>query len=519
MEIEASRDSASWLRVPVAERTAPGIPDVGGLFRSYRRVHRMTQAGLASFLGLDQSYVSKIEKGDRQVRDVKVLQWIGMRLGVPLEDLGLSPGPYAVAAVRDPERLALTRRVQESQRQWRLVRRSLNQRRLELTRIAAGLYDGVERIRRTALLTQPSWQPAAPVDLADIELEFASPPETARFVTGAEPEAEPVRPLSAHGMPYTRYTRAIRDCDRPALFENRLGYRLVDVDWAAGADRDRGLLSFGHTTYFDMLDVCEAAAHELAALQFLREKGRFSEAGAEPADGRAAAEGPPLSLDDLPFRRLVGCPFDLSTRPLLPSINTITLRRGRSSAAFILHWRDPVQVAVAGGMFHVMPAGVFQPSSISPDAQAQDFDLWRNVMREFSEEFLGNPDHDGSSGDPIDYQNTEPFRSLGRARESGDLRMMCLGMGVDPLTLAGEILTVAVIEDHVFDRIFDSLVPANTEGTIVAAPNRNHAEGVPFTGTNVERLLGSGLMAPAAAACLYLAWQHRGLLLGGPRPR
>jgi hypothetical protein len=242
-------------------------------------------------------------------------------------------------------------------------------------------------------------------------------------------------------------------------------------------------------------------------------------AGATDNVIRLRSEGAALSLKDLPFRKLVGCPFELERRPLLPSINTLTLRRGRTSAAFILHWRDPVQVAVAGGMFHVMPAGVFQPSSITPTAQARDFDLWRNVMREFSEEFLGNPDHDGSSGDPIDYENSEPFRSLNQARRDGELRIMCLGMGVDPLTLAGEILTVAVIDDHVFDQIFGDLVSTNTEGSIVAAPNRKHAEGVPFTGTNVERLLGSGLMAPAAAACLQLAWQHRALLLGGPRGR
>jgi transcriptional regulator with XRE-family HTH domain len=515
MDTEAPKDGASWLRVPVAERTAPGIPDVGGLFRTYRRVHRMTQAGLASFLGLDQSYVSKIEKGDRQVRDVKVLQWIGSRLGVPLEDLGLFPGPYAAAAVdRSPERIALTQRVHESQRQWRLVRRSLNQRRLELTRVAAGLYDGVERIRRTALLTQPGWLPPAPVDLTDIRLEYTSPPHPPEFVTGAEPEAEPVRPLNSHGAAYTRYTRAIRDCDRPALFENRLGYRLVDLSWETQGRQTAGNLAFAHTTYFDMLDVCEAAAHELAALQFVRERGRFTDAG-----GRAGGDGASLSLDDLPFRRLVASPFDLDRRPLLPSINTLTLRRSRSSAAFILHWRDPVQVAVAGGMFHVMPAGVFQPSSITPAAQEQDFCLWRNVMREFSEEFLGNPDHDGSAGDPIDYEGSEPFRSMEQARRNGEMRVMCLGMGVDPLTLAGEILTVAVIDDHVFDRVFDNLVPTNTEGTIVSAPNRGHAEGVPFTGSNVERLLGSGLMAPAAAACLYLAWQHRAQLLGGARGR
>jgi hypothetical protein len=45
-------------------------------------------------------------------------------------------------------------------------------------------------------------------------------------------------------------------------------------------------------------------------------------------------------------------------------------------------------VAIAGGMLSVMPTGVFQPASITPTHNSADFDLWRNMMREYSEEFL-----------------------------------------------------------------------------------------------------------------------------------
>ncbi len=38
--------------------------------------------------------------------------------------------------------------------------------------------------------------------------------------------------------------------------------------------------------------------------------------------------------------------------------------------------------------YHVIPAGVFQPSGIAPWNMAGDFDLWRNILREMSEEFL-----------------------------------------------------------------------------------------------------------------------------------
>ena len=57
---------------------------------------------------------------------------------------------------------------------------------------------------------------------------------------------------------------------------------------------------------------------------------------------------------------------------------------------------------IAGGMLSVIPTGVFQPASILPTHEPPDFDMWHNMMREYSEEFLGNPEHDGD-GDPIDW--------------------------------------------------------------------------------------------------------------------
>jgi hypothetical protein len=85
--------------------------------------------------------------------------------------------------------------------------------------------------------------------------------------------------------------------------------------------------------------------------------------------------------------------------------------------------------------------GVFQLSHISPTVRAHDFDLWRNTMREYSEAFLGNLEHDGNASTPIDYAGVEPFRSLNQAARDGRLRTFCFGIGLDPLTLCGEILT------------------------------------------------------------------------------
>jgi hypothetical protein len=65
----------------------------------------------------------------------------------------------------------------------------------------------------------------------------------------------------------------------------------------------------------------------------------------------------------LPLRRHIAGPFDLLARPMLPSINTLTIRTDPIDGhRMYLHRRDAKATAVAGGMFHVIPAGVFQPA-------------------------------------------------------------------------------------------------------------------------------------------------------------
>lgn len=157
-----------------------------------------------------------------------------------------------------------------------------------------------------------------------------------------------------------------------------------------------------------------------------------------------------------------------------------------------------------------MPAGVFQPSGIAPWNMAADFDLWRNMLREFSEEFLGNPEHDGNGADAIDYLAEEPFRALSEARDGGRLQAWYFGIGLDPLTLAGEILAVVVIDAPEFDQIFANLVAVNSEGDVV--PGEDGSVGLPWRRDVIYRLLGSDTLAPAAAACIELAWKHRDTL-------
>lgn len=77
----------------------------------------------------------------------------------------------------------------------------------------------------------------------------------------------------------------------------------------------------------------------------------------------------------------------------MPSIDTWTIRKSATGSPSIVRYRrDATNVSVACGLLHGMPAGMFQPSSIVPEAQDAHVDLWRNIMREYSEEFLGQAD-------------------------------------------------------------------------------------------------------------------------------
>ena len=111
-----------------------------------------------------------------------------------------------------------------------------------------------------------------------------------------------------------------------------------------------------------------------------------------------------------------------------------------------------------------MPAGIFQPVSAAPAAQRHDLSLWRCMTREFSEELLGGSEEYPTRAGRLDYGRWPFHRELAAARDAGTLRVSCLGLGVDPLTLATDILTVAVFEAAVFDRVFRGLVARERGG-------------------------------------------------------
>jgi hypothetical protein len=345
---------------------------------------------------------------------------------------------------------------------WRETRAELNSSRGRLGEVASGLYPDVPRVAGTPLLCRDDWIPDGPIPLETVTFEW---------------DDRPVPPVVADppdGLPdgYRTYAEAMAALAPPKVFEDRPSYRLLAAHLGSGAERrgDRllervaepSVLRLGPARYFDGVNVGESVAHELAA-----------------------------GVDGLPLRARIGDPCDLGRRPALPAITTVTVTASARTSGpirYVLHWRDPAKVAHAGGLHQVMPVGVFQP--LRDEAP----DMWRCMVREYAEEFLGGGEDYGE-----DFVQEEwPFhRTLADARTRGRIRPYFLGLGVDPLTFALDLLTAVVIDADLFDDLFGGLVAVNDEGEVSMAA---------FDGTVPEP------MQPAGAAALSLAWRHRAAL-------
>jgi hypothetical protein len=363
---------------------------------------------------------------------------------------------------------------------WLTVRSYLAEHRYDLAVDAARDYPPDRRVAGTPLLAAPAWQPPAPIPLHDISLELSD-------AGPAEAQAEipsPLLPRRPDGTRYRRYCEAMGELAAPRVFENRATYRLTGADLTSRPPR----LAFAGGRYFDGIDIGEAAAHEYAAARL----------GGGPAAGPRPAG----------LRERFADPCDLRRRPVNLAISTLTLRLDRRAgrASFLMHWRDPAKVGHAGGLYQVIPVGVFQPSGEAPWNRQHDFSLWRCMIREFAEELGGRSEDYASDRAPVDYDSWPFARQLTGAVDRGQARVWCLGLGTDPLTYATDLLTVAVIDSDVFDALFPVNLQRNAEGRILAARE--------FAAHVIDRTVTGEPVQAAGAALLRLAWRHRETLGG-----
>jgi hypothetical protein len=136
-------------------------------------------------------------------------------------------------------------------------------------------------------------------------------------------------------------------------------------------------------------------------------------------------------------------------------------------------------------------------------------------VREYSEEFLGQPEHDGSSGRPLNYEHWPFFRAMQRARERGELRVYVLGVALHALSLNATIVTVTVIDSIVFDFLFREAAHVNAEGEVVVHwETTREGHSLSFDEATVNHFLHTEqLVSSTAITGLSLAWRHRADIL------
>lgn len=319
------------------------------------------------------------------------------------------------------------------------------------------------------MLIKPDWSAVVPFDLAEIKVEW---------LDEQLDDVVKLRRISSKVLrktriaPITRYSSALIEIAGLTRLFDGVIYRLVEAEFTADVKR----MVFTRATYFADLDTSEVLAFE-----------------AQTSRRR-------------PYRRRLRDPFDFRRRVAGLGIDTLTIRRDGGRAGFFLHRRDPKNVVNNASMIGLIPAGEFAPSDVSSEAMSRDFDLWKNIMREYAEEMLGVPEAQGQGGRWIDYASESPFWELEMARATGQLQIKVLGLGVDPLPWKTELLTVCVIEAEVFDRVFAPVPLRNEEGIIIAG---DRMTGLPFDAATVDLYCRERNVSPNTEACLRLAWQHR----------
>jgi hypothetical protein len=394
----------------------------------------------------------------------------------------------------------------KSAHEFRMARALLESERVRLTRRAITFYEresslkgapGAQKLAPVSpgipLLVGAGWIPNEPLPLEAVQLLSASEREG---YEGTLRRARYMLPYDETDVQFATYadavqaelaTKAAASGETPPLFVNRRSYRLIDVR-ATPEFR----LSIASGKYFDHQNTDEVVGYEMARAEWRRRHRRL----------RAPFER------NHRLRSALGNPLDLSARCVIPGISTLTIRKAGSDSRFFMHERT--RVALAQGTQHVTPAGEFQPSGPAPDLFDEDRDLWRNIQREYDEEFLGTPET-WDTGKSPDYENDEPYKTFDAAYRSKQLRVWFLGIGLDPLTLKAEILTCAVWAKDAFDHAFGKMVERNEEGMLILHKDR---KGIPLEAKRLESYRESQTILSAGRACIDLFGKHWDFLMG-----
>ncbi|GHU49902.1 hypothetical protein FACS1894200_09050 [Spirochaetia bacterium] len=324
-------------------------------------------------------------------------------------------------------------------------------------------HGGLDYHKGIPLLTLEGWLKDTPVPLDAIRLEFKNCPEKL-----------PKTPNKTR----FNYAQKMEKWDPPYIFDDNLQYRLLQVE------NDRLVFDETPYSYFYKINYGEYLAYQFAKTKKLPNTAQRIK---KPSDY---------------------C--------ILAGVNTLTVIQDEENLRIIMHNRSR-KVGTAMGVYHVIPAGEFQPANRASTSWKDDFSLEKTIMRETAEELLDKQEPDPKGICPFDYE-IGPYSQIQEEKKKGNIQFLYFGFGLDPLTLQGEILTCVIYKRETFDAIFGPEPRnSNPEGQIV---NTGGYWGQEFTGKVLDSYLNShpnGGTLPAAKSLLRLFYdwrQHEGLSHG-----
>jgi hypothetical protein len=178
------------------------------------------------------------------------------------------------------------------------------------------------------------------------------------------------------------------------------------------------------------------------------------------------------------------------------------LKRPKQLPYLLLNQRAP-DLAEAPGLTHVIPAATFQPNQPDDHLHRDEFSFTENIIREFAEELLGQPDRRDDASRFLNIQDMYTqdgarFRTLVRERDVCEL--LYLGMVIDPLSLKPEVLTVLMIHEAYLESMSSGLAPS--------WESVSHLVPVDLSEQNLAQLVRQENLVPTGKAHLWLALQH-----------
>lgn len=395
----------------------------------------------------------------------------------------------------------------ESVEEFIHIRSALKQNRRRFTEFAYWLpmYDDGRNISNVPLLCDESWliEPIrlhAPDSMLqgiggqmstfyDDNLNNSSSFDIACF----NKQSRSLLPEGENGRQFDSYHDAIKRIENPPIskFVNRPCFRLLKID----AEQASFNLRFGKAQYFDYLDTGEVLGHELIDRIAL-----YGQSGTIPKP----------SEWELSLRSTLGKWQNVGSRISIAGINNLTIIRERENATFLLMRRGQ-DLASANGAIHVIPAGEFQPISIPSGNEINQCTIWQTLFREFSEEILLSREAKFAEVSIKTLASIEPINMLRQMANDSEWITWFLGIGIDPINLKLEMLTVTVINKPSlrellnYSKLQSSLPQSNEEGALLL---RKGGWGDDLTKENLMKHAFSDHILPAGAACLSLTAKH-----------